>query len=1071
MDPSVRAGALAIFLASVLSAQNPSAALLGTVRDASAAGIAGASLAIRNVNTNETRETQSAEDGSFTLASLAPGTYEIAVTKEGFRTLRERGLELQVDQLARLDLRLEVGSVSETIEVQATIPLLNTENAVKGDVMVTAEIVEMPLNGRDFADLAFLVPGVTRRAAGGQGSAFAVNGARADNTNFIIDGFNDQNPRGGAAQARPNLDALEEFKMQTTGYSAEYGRLAGGVMNMVLKTGANQLHGVLFEFLRNDLPDARNFFDAEKSKLRRNQFGGTVSGPLWLPKLYQGRDRTFFLFSSESYRQVLGQNRLGIVPTALERQGDFSASGTPLKDPLATGACNAQDRAGCFPEDRIPAARFSPAARKAGAFYPLPNRPGQANNLLTNVNDGDRWDAFVLKFDHRFSVKDNVSYRYLKRYNKTTNPFNGGDLGIFGNKVLNHQSLMGLSHTHMFAPTVINDARLGFSRTADRERGANQGRDYAAEFGLTGTTADPALIGFPRFTIRDLAPLGDGANMPVEFTVNNIQAGDTLTWVAGRHILKAGGEILRTQFFQPYYNNNRGTYNFLGRWTGAPFADFLLGLPETTSRQVGTTPNYLFSTNYSGFAQDDWKIAPSLTLNLGLRYEIAKPPKEKYGRYTNFIPELNKLILADDRTIQGSGIGFSDPTKIGVARDFNLPDSLVYTRYTNFAPRLGFAWRPFHGNRSVVRGGYGIFYGNQVQNPVRNDLANVFPFAISQTFTRQNANPNYLTLANPYPAPPNLTGNVVNVQGFELHARAPYLQSWNLTVEREIGNGSAVEISYVGSKGTHLGRRYDINQPYRSAGVPTASFPRPVSGFSTINFYGFDSNSIYNAGTVAIRKRFTNGFFYRVNYTYSKSIDDASQLSGNSDGGYPGAQNARNLRGERGRSDWDNGHAVTMNFSYALRNQRRAALRGWQIAGTGRAYTGQPFTPRVNNVNLNLGEANRPDRIAKGTVEHPTADRWFDVAAFPVVPPGSFRFGSSGRNILDGPGLVDFNLTLFKNFKPRERVNVQMRWEVFNVVNHPNLQVPTVFVDSKGATTVTEANAGRLMQFGMRLWF
>jgi hypothetical protein len=432
-----------LLVVGMVLAQNPTATLVGTVRDPTAAVVPTAVIKIRNLATNEGRETLSDENGEFTITNLAPGEYEVTVLKEGFQTHRATGLQLMVDQLARVDYALTVGATTESVQVQASVPLLNTENAVKGEVMVTAEIVEMPLNGRDFADLAHLVPGVMRKAQGGQGSSFAVNGARADNTNFIIDGFNDQNPRGAAAQARPNLDALQEFKMQTSGYSAEHGRLAGGVMNMVLKTGGNDVHVVIFEFVRNDIFDARNFFDAGKSKLRRNQFGGTLSGPVWIPKLYDGSDRSFFLFSWESYRQIIGLNRLGIVPTALERMGDFSETAQPLRDPLLSGTCTAQNRAACFPGNQIPASRISPIAQKAMAYYPLPNRPGQANNYRVNVNDTDFWDAFVMKFDQRLTSKDNISYRYLKRYNRTQNPFSGSDLGIFGHRVRNNQSLMG----------------------------------------------------------------------------------------------------------------------------------------------------------------------------------------------------------------------------------------------------------------------------------------------------------------------------------------------------------------------------------------------------------------------------------------------------------------------------------------------------------------------------------------------------------------------------------------------------------------------------------------------------
>ncbi|MEO7142480.1 MAG: carboxypeptidase regulatory-like domain-containing protein [Bryobacteraceae bacterium] len=1066
------AGLLWSVAACTLLGQNPTATLVGSVLDASGAAVAGATLEVRNTASNELRTIASDDKGEFTIPNLPAGDYEITVSKVGFRTVRQTNIALEMEQMARMEFRLEPGGVSQTVVVSASAaPLVNTENGAKGEVMVSAQIVEMPLNGRDFADLAYLVPGVTRNAQGGLGSAFAINGARADNTNFIIDGFNDQNPRGGNAQARPNMDALQEFKMQTSNFSAEYGRLAGGVMNMVLKTGGNQFHGVLFEFVRNDLFDTRNFFDAGKSELRQNQFGGTLNGPIVIPKLYNGRDRSFFLFSWESFRQVQGSDRIGIVPTEAQRAGDFSQSG-PVTDPLSTGACAGSTgvKGACFPDCRIPLSRLNAGAVKAMTYFPLPNLFGQPNNYLAYVTAPNYWDSVLMKFDERLSARDTFSFRYLKRYNRSLSVFGGSPLGTFGADILNHQTLAGLSYTRMFTPSAINEARLGFTRTNELDAGVHQGHDYNADFGIPGTTTDPKLIGFPRFTILNLFPLGDGSNEPVQFTVNNYDPADTFTWVKGPHLIKFGGDVLRTQFFQPYYNNNRGTFNYLGRVSGQPVADFLLGYPESTSRQVGTTPDYLFSTNYGAFAQDDWKIASKLTLNLGLRYDLLKPPVEKYGRYTNFVPELGQLVLASGSTLAGTGIGFSKPGLVSSASQLGLPDALTYTRYNNFAPRFGFAWRPFAGNRTVLRGGYGIFYGGALQNPIRNSLANVFPFAISQTINRNTTNVSYLTMANPFPVAPNLLGSVTNVNGYELHAKTPSLQSWNVTIERDIGFSSAIEISYVGSKGTHLGRQYNINEPFREAQyAPT--FPVPYPGFGTINYYGFNANSSYNAGMISLRRRLNGGFFYTANYTYSKSIDDASQIQGTSAGGYAGAQNSRDLHGDRGRSDWDRGHIFSMTFSWVSRWQRNAFVRGWQLAGTGEADTGPPFTPQVSNVNLALGEANRPNRTGKGALPHPKPTQWYDVAAFPPVPAGSFAFGNSGRNIVDGPGLIQINASLLKNFTLGENRNLQLRWEVFNVLNHPNFNLPNGNVNAPNAATVTDAQPGRLMQFGVRYWF
>ncbi len=1062
----------------VLRAQTPSATLVGRVEDSSGAVIPGVSVRVRNTATNQARTVQSRANGEYIIPNLPPGAYDLLAERTGFRPLEQKGIELEVDQTARLDLRLQVGALSETIEVTAEVPAINTDNAVQGDVITSRELIEMPLEGRDFSDLAFLVPGVDRTAESGQGSAFAVNGARGDNTNFVIDGFNNQDPRSGDAQARPPLEAMQEFKMQTTGYSAEYGRLAGGVMNMVLKSGANQPHGSLFEFLRNDRLDARNFFVANKSKLRRNQFGGTFSGPVLIPKLYNGRDRTFILFSWESYREVVGITRLGRVPTELERQGDFSqtldAAGRPvlLRDPLAAGVCTAATQGGCFPGSRIPADRVHPVSARLLAFYPLPNRPGQANNFTITANQPGAWDNFVFKIDERVSSKDSLSFRMLRRSNNGSNVFKGSSVGGFGSVSHQTDALYGLTYTRMLSPTFINEVRAGLARTARLETGVHAGHDYAAELGITGASTDPALVGFPSFTITNLLPLGDDNRTPVSFVSNNIQWGDSATWVKGPHLVKFGGEILRAQFFQLLYGSGRGTFQFLDRWTGASFGDFLLGLLNYSTRTLTKSPSYLLSTSYGFFAQDDWKIGARLTLKLGLRYEVMKPVVEKYGRLSNFIPSLGKIIVADDRTIanfqeliESSGLR----GMVGRAGDYGLPASLSYTRYRNFAPRVGFAWRPFGDSRSVVRGGYGVFFGNTETEPIRADLTSLYPFVITQTYQRLTSNPLVLTLSNPFPDQRNVISGVSNASAYELYAPPQYLQSWNLAVERELGRGSALQMAYVGSKGTHLSRRYDLNQPFYTP--ETKGTVRPYTGLSTINYYSFGSNSTYNAGMIALHKRFSKGFFYRANYIYSKSIDNASQVTSRSAGGYQDAQNARNLRSERGRSDWHNGHVFTMSFSYESPLRRSRLLRGWQLAGSGRTYTGQPFTPQVSNADLNNGEANRPDRVAKGRLERRTPERWFDTGAFPPVPRGAYRYGNSGRNILDGPGLVSLNAGLSRRFNLRERGSLQFRWELFNVTNHTNFRMPNVNVNAPNGATIVQAQPARMMQLALRYQF
>lgn len=1056
-----------------LGAQTPSATLVGVVTDPSGSAIAQARVGIRNPATNEVRNTASDQKGEFIAPNLAPGIYEVSISKEGFQTLRQTNVELQLDQSARMEFHLEIGSVSQSVEITASVPLINTENAVKGDVVVSQEIVEMPLDGRDFTDLAMLIPGVLPKSglADSRGGPMAINGARADNSNYLLDGFNNQNPQNGQPQVRPNLDAMQEFKMQTTGYSAETGRLAGGVMNMVLKSGGNDVHGAVFEFLRNDIWDSRNFFDRDKGQLHRNQFGATVSGPVVIPHLYNGHDRTFFLFSWESYRQSEGRSALGVVPALAERQGDFSAL-PPIKDPLSAGACNANSRAGCFPGNQIPLSRISPVALKVQAYFPLPNRPGP-NNYYAQASVSNNWDSPIIKIDHRLTSSDNLSVRFLKRYSTTDNPFAGGsNLGIFGTQTRTSPSMAGLTYTRIFSPTLFNELRFGLTRTAVDGTSSHQGTDYNSQFGMAGGPTDPRVIGFPLFRITNYEPLGDVANEPNQNVVNNYNLSDSVTWVKGSHLIKFGADMLRFQFYTDYSNNSRGLYNFLGNWTTQPYADFMLGMPNSTTRLFASNMNYLLANNYSAFFQDDWKVTSRLTLNLGLRYELPMPAHEKRGRWSNFVPEAGKLVIASDASLAGTGIGFTDPSRVATAQQLGFPDSLVYPDYRDLAPRFGLAWRPFGGNRTVIRGGYGIFYGSQMYNDITNTEGNVFPFVVSETVNRQPKNPEFLTIANPFPVQPTLTSNVLNANGWELHAPTPYLQSWNLTVERDLGMDSAVEAGYIGSKGTHLNRLYNINQPVRSAAT-APNFPYPYPGWNTINMVGFGFDSVYNAANITIRRRFARNFFYRISYIYSKSIDNASQLGtlGTGQNGAKALQDPRDFRAERGRSDFDIGHSFTMSFSWTVPWKTNLLLRGWQLAGTGVAHTGAPFTPMVSNVNPELGEAVRPNRMAKGTVANPTVERWYDPAAFPEVPTGSYTFGTSGRDILDGPGQIAMNLSLIRNFNCGEKRQVQIRWEVFNALNHANFAQPVVFVNMPNAGTITSAGDPRRMQFGARFTF
>jgi hypothetical protein len=512
------------------------------------------------------------------------------------------------------------------------------------------------------------------------------------------------------------------------------------------------------------------------------------------------------------------------------------------------------------------------------------------------------------------------------------------------------------------------------------------------------------------------------------------------------------------------------------------------------------------------FFNDDYKITRSLTVNLGMRYELNAPLSDRYRRMSNFIPGLNKIVIASDQAVPNLAalLAQANLSNLAIlAKDAGLPDSLVYPDRTDFAPRFGFAWRPFGGQRTVLRGGYGIFYAGQRLETVRGAMMSGFPFSVTQSFSRVTSDPNALTLSNPFPAGRASLGSVTNSAGFELHPPAGYLQSYNLAVQRDLRHGTGLELAYVGSKGTHLVRRYDINQPIRSlqlyqAGIP---FQRPYSGLNTIDYFAFGSNSIYSAGQVSLRRRASGGLFYRLSYTYGKSIDEASQV-GAGDGGFNGAQNARDLKSERGRSDFDRGHIFTAAFSWPLPigrghrllGQARGILgslvNGWQISGTSTVYTGAPFTVLSANVNADLGESARPNRLGKGLAEdQPAAGKhgvdypFFRLTDFEAVPRcesvsrclpsphgfSPFAFGNSGRNILDGPGTSGTNLALMKNFRIRER-QLQFRSEAFNAFNHPLFRLPNGNFNASGGGLITAAATSgrggpRVLQLSLRYEF
>jgi len=1051
--------------------QTPSASVVGRITDATGAVIPGVSVKVTNLGTNISQQGLSNEVGEFTIPHLNPGRYTLEATSAGFRTYRREDFTLAVDQALRIDIPLEVGSATESVTVSDAPPLLNTETATRGEVTTEDEVKELPLDGRNFSDLALLTGGVIPRGDGGDGS-YAVNGGRADNAGFLIDGMNNTQRRNTGAMINPPIEGVQEFKMLTSGFSAEYGRYAGGMLTVVTKSGTNRFRGSLYEFLRNDVFDATGYFEGTKSKLRRNQFGATLSGPVYIPKLYRGRNRTFFMFTWDSLRLVDGKSVRSIVPEPEMLRGDFSrvvdAYGRTIRitDTLSRTP---------FPDNQIPASRFNPVAQKIGKYYPAPNFSAGVYNFLSQGNATQRFNNFGIKGDHNLSPRDRLTLSTFWRRNRSWDPImtSRSPIPLFGSTNNTFDLLSYVRFLRSITPTMFLEASANFSRKTNRQVWPySADKDWAAETSFSGGTANPVAAGPPYIQVTSYMTLGPAYDIPKIWSYNNYQYAGATTWIRGRHAVKFGGDFLRAQYFSRSYGDTRGRVSFDGRFTGVAPADFVLGWANSSRRQLDASGPYHLLSNYSAFFQDDFKVTPSLTLNLGLRYELMKPPREKFGGWAMFIPPVGKVVVAGtgaltqaefDQRITSTGLaGY-----VVKASEVGLPPTITKTDWTNLAPRAGFAWRIFGSTKAVLRGGYGIFYGTSSLYRM-DDYADTFPFSITETFSRVSSDPTILTLSNPFPAVRLGFSGVTSSYGQETsEPQSQYLQSWNLTVEREL-RGTVVEAAYAGSKGTHLQRRYDANQAGRSYEERNT---RPYPFFGSINVISDGSNSIYSSGQLTVRRRFSKQLFVRGSYTYAKSIDESSNTGGTIQYNFSSAQDARNLKLERGRSDFDIGHSFAGSFIWTPQYSRHWLARDWQLSGTSTIYTGPPFTPRVANVTYSAGEATRPDRIAKGAVDEPGPDLWFDRYAFPVVPTGSYRFGNSGRNILDGPGAIVINMSLSRRIRFDERRSLQFRLESFNLPNHPNFNLPENNVNVLAAGTINRAKNNRNLQLGARMEF
>ena len=1050
---------VSLLVAAPVLSQTHRASLRGIVYDPNQAVIQGATVTLTSVETSESRTTTSNDEGEYAIASVPAGVYQLEIEKSPFTKFTLR-IELLVNQTRRQDVTLQIAT-SGIVVVEAPFEeVLKKDTASLGTVVDNRQITGLPLDGRNFYELSLLVPGAAPPAQGSAGSvrgdfAFSVNGAREDANNFLLDGVYNLDPKLNTFGVRPSVDAIREFEMLTSTYDASFGRNPGAQVNVVLKSGSNDFHGSLFEFHRNAAFDARNFFapaSEPKPKYIRNQFGGAIGGPIV-------RDRTFFFADYEGTRSREGITRITNVPTAEEREGNFTHSLFGVPTNPFTGLP--------FDSGTIPAFFINPVGRAIARLYPLPNRNVPLQNFISSPTQRDDNDSFDARVDHRLTDKADLTFRYSFGDRDLFEPFTGPSFALvpgFGDTVKRRsQNAMG-ALTLMLTPKLVNETRVAFSRVAASV--TQEASVLNSAVGLPAISPRERDLGLSFITVTGFSPLGDEGNNPQDSVTNVYQLLNNSSYIHGEHLIKFGIDFRFSQqnAFRDVESRGRLQFSPFGQITGNALGDLLLGFPLLTSVARVDNPQQIRTESYNFYVNDSFRVTPRLTLIGGLRYEYNSPPVDKDDRATVYDVATRSLVAVGTHGVPRSGFE---------------PDR------NNFAPRVGFAWTIGENQATVLRGGYGIYYDQSALAPAEALYFNS-PFFDNNIFFSLPGLP--LTLNNPFPSffPFPLPDSALAIQR---DLRTGYMQHWNFNLERQLGSKAVLEVAYVGSKGTKLLTARDINQPQPSVlplGLPIV--PRPDPRFDDINLLESRANSNYNALQARFQQRLARGFSTLASYTWSKSIDDASNFfSSAGDPNFP--QNSYNVAAERGRSNFDVRHRLSVSYSYALpfgKGRQYLAdsgwlstvVGGWETYGIVTVQSGRPFTvallSEIDNSGtgrsiLGFGANDRPNLVGSPELSHPTTAQWFNTAAFAFSAPGTF--GNAGRNILDGPGYQTVNLSLMKNTALSERITLQFRAEAFNLFNHPNFNLPDNFLGSPTFGRITSARDPRHIQFGLKLLF
>jgi len=1095
--------------ASPARAQVDTATIVGTLRDASGAVIPGASVTATQVGTNLSTGAKTDGEGNYVLTALKIGKYVVTAEANGFKKQTRENVILNVEDRLRVDFDLQVGATTETVSVAAAVPLIQTESSSLGDVISSQQTTDLPLNGRDYTVLATLTTGVAKifegpvnggntPTNGNAGGNFVANGTRGNLNNFLLDGIDNNSNDNASYSLYTSVDAIQEFKVQTSTYSAEFGRTGGAVVNATLKSGTNQLHGTAFEFLRNDALDARGFFEppGPKAPYKQNQFGGALGGPI-------KRDKTFFFGDYQGTRIRLAQTYISNVPTPAERAGDFSVllgsqAGTdPLGRPVyngeifdpstthTVGGNTVRNGFGFDPvtglpisgkANVIPTADINTISQNYANLYPDPTVPGAlASNYVINAPGSDRIDQFDTRIDQIFSEKDVVFGRFsLSQRTRFQHPPLPGlaDGGNYGTGYY-YESTRGavLAYTHTFNATTVNELRGGFNRKHYRDNIPAYGNNYPPEgLAVPGNPNNPTVNGLTLFQPSGYHTLGEPGYTPTISTSQEFQGGDTLSLVRGRHTIKTGFQLRHSQFNLFQVGQPRGRMGFSGQFTqdnpasplvsGNGLADMLLGLPNYS---VISTLTYFGNRQhvYGGFIQDDFKVNQRLTLNLGVRYDYTTPIFEAHNQQSNFDFATGQIIVANQN---------------GQSR------GLVTTDKDDFAPRLGLAYSPFANNKTVLRAGYFRAYNYQeIRTGDPLQLAYNLPFFFEPSFVSDGITP-VLTVAEGFPPLDISNAKFAGVTSNDRRLHAPVYDGWNFNIERELPGNVALEAAYVGSKGTHLQVLVDHNQdPVPGPGDVQSRRPYPQYGvFTSIENHG---NSTYHSFQLKATKPTSHGLYFLSAFTWGKSINDQPEICCSS----PWPQNSYNLKSEKGPSDFDNRLRWVTSFDYELPVGKGKhfepssrgldlAFGGWHVTGIITFRSGFFFSPLMSYDPSNTGSVGltRTDTTGNGNLPsgQRTPNLWFDITKFPV--PTCYCFGNAGKNILDGPGERTADLSVRKVFDITERWRLEFRAEFFNAFNHPVFAQPDPYItDGPGSAGVITSTVlpQRQIQFGLKLQF